>query len=111
VKQVTPPSITGKGAGFVQGGSVLDHRFGTSDPYTLGVDAHVRGARSGRVDGTHVGGSHVFGTDQSAPIYRECDPATPGDPAKDLNCTYYEGDGYGDPANPTAGETPWDVDR
>jgi glutamate---cysteine ligase / carboxylate-amine ligase len=38
VKQVTPPSITGKGAGFAQGGSVLDHRFGTSDPYTLGVE-------------------------------------------------------------------------
>jgi hypothetical protein len=37
VKQVIPPSITGKGAGFAQGGSVLDHRFGTSDPYTLGV--------------------------------------------------------------------------
>jgi len=37
VKQVTPPSITGKGAGFAPGGSVLDHRFGTSDPYTLGV--------------------------------------------------------------------------
>jgi glutamate---cysteine ligase / carboxylate-amine ligase len=38
VKQVTPPSITGKGAGFAQGGSVLDHRFGAGDPYTLGVE-------------------------------------------------------------------------
>ena len=35
---VTPPSITGKGAGFAEGGSVLDHRFGQSDPYTLGVE-------------------------------------------------------------------------
>jgi carboxylate-amine ligase len=38
VKQVTPPSITGKGAAFSHGGSVLDHRFGTGDPYTLGVE-------------------------------------------------------------------------
>ena len=35
-KQAFPPSITGKGA--VQGGSVLDHRFGQSDPFTLGVE-------------------------------------------------------------------------
>ncbi len=38
MKQVTPPSITGKGAGFAQGGSVLDHAFGRGDPYTLGVE-------------------------------------------------------------------------
>jgi carboxylate-amine ligase len=38
VKQVVPPSITGKGAGFPPGGSVLDHSFGASDPYTLGVE-------------------------------------------------------------------------
>ena len=38
MKQVTPPSITGKGAGFAAGGSVLDHAFGTGDPYTLGVE-------------------------------------------------------------------------
>ena len=38
MKQVTPPSITGKGAAFSQGGSVLEHRFGTGDPYTLGVE-------------------------------------------------------------------------
>jgi carboxylate-amine ligase len=38
MKQFTPPSITGKGAGFAQGGSVLEHSFGTSDPYTLGVE-------------------------------------------------------------------------
>jgi carboxylate-amine ligase len=36
--QLTPPSITGKGARFAPGGSVLDHRFGESDPYTLGVE-------------------------------------------------------------------------
>ena len=36
--QVTPPSITGKGASFAPGGSVLDHTFGQSDPYTLGVE-------------------------------------------------------------------------
>jgi glutamate---cysteine ligase / carboxylate-amine ligase len=34
--QVFPPSITGKGA--VHTGSVLDHKFGQSDPYTLGVE-------------------------------------------------------------------------
>jgi glutamate---cysteine ligase / carboxylate-amine ligase len=38
VKQAIPPSITGKGAGFAQGGSVLEHRFGQSPPYTLGVE-------------------------------------------------------------------------
>jgi glutamate---cysteine ligase / carboxylate-amine ligase len=38
MKQVTPPSITGKGAAISHGGSVLEHRFGTSDPYTLGVE-------------------------------------------------------------------------
>ncbi len=37
-EQIFPPSITGKGAGFAAGGSVLDHAFGKSDPYTLGVE-------------------------------------------------------------------------
>jgi glutamate---cysteine ligase / carboxylate-amine ligase len=37
-KQIYPPSITGKGAGLATGGSVLDHAFGRSDPYTLGVE-------------------------------------------------------------------------
>jgi glutamate---cysteine ligase / carboxylate-amine ligase len=36
--QIYPPSLSGKGSTFAQGGSVLDHRFGTSDPYTLGVE-------------------------------------------------------------------------
>ena len=36
--QIYPPSITGKGSVFASGGSVLDHRFGKSDPYTLGVE-------------------------------------------------------------------------
>jgi carboxylate-amine ligase len=35
-KQAFPPSITGKGA--VHTGSVLDHAFGKSDPYTIGVE-------------------------------------------------------------------------
>jgi carboxylate-amine ligase len=35
-KQAIPPSITGKGAAYT--GSVLDHAFGTGDPYTLGVE-------------------------------------------------------------------------
>lgn len=35
-KQLIPPSITGKGA--VEGGSVLEHRFGSSPAYTLGVE-------------------------------------------------------------------------
>ncbi len=34
--QAFPPSITGKGS--VATGSVLDHAFGKSDPYTLGVE-------------------------------------------------------------------------
>ena len=36
MKQIYPNSITGKGV--VAGGSVLDHTFGQSDPYTLGVE-------------------------------------------------------------------------
>jgi hypothetical protein len=36
MKQAYPSSITGKD--FAEGGSVLDHRFGSSDPYTLGVE-------------------------------------------------------------------------
>jgi carboxylate-amine ligase len=38
MKQAYPPSITGKGAGFGLEGSVLEHRFGQGDPYTLGVE-------------------------------------------------------------------------
>jgi glutamate---cysteine ligase / carboxylate-amine ligase len=38
VKQIYPASITGKGSRFAAGGSVLDHAFGKSDPYTLGVE-------------------------------------------------------------------------
>jgi carboxylate-amine ligase len=37
-EQAFPPSITGKGARFPAGGSVLDHAFGRSDPFTLGVE-------------------------------------------------------------------------
>src|SRR5712692_11376791 len=37
-QQIYPASITGKGARFAPGGSVLDHAFGRSDPYTLGVE-------------------------------------------------------------------------
>jgi glutamate---cysteine ligase / carboxylate-amine ligase len=36
MQQIYPASITGKG--FAAGGSVLDHRFGRGDPYTLGVE-------------------------------------------------------------------------
>jgi glutamate---cysteine ligase / carboxylate-amine ligase len=36
VKQIYPASITGKD--FAAGGSVLDHKFGSSEPYTLGVE-------------------------------------------------------------------------
>jgi carboxylate-amine ligase len=36
MKQIYPASITGKG--FAEGGSVLDHRFGASEPFTLGVE-------------------------------------------------------------------------
>jgi carboxylate-amine ligase len=36
MKQIYPASITGKG--FAEGGSVLDHGFGSSAPFTLGVE-------------------------------------------------------------------------
>jgi glutamate---cysteine ligase / carboxylate-amine ligase len=36
MKQIYPASITGKG--FAAGGSVLDHNFGGSPPFTLGVE-------------------------------------------------------------------------
>src|SRR3954452_4217239 len=36
MKQIYPATITGKS--FASGGSVLDHAFGNSDPYTLGVE-------------------------------------------------------------------------
>src|SRR5258705_4918787 len=36
--QIYPPSITGKGAGFGTGVSVLDQRFGRRDPHNLGVE-------------------------------------------------------------------------
>src|SRR5437899_11804876 len=40
MNQIFPPSITGKGSEGTGTGhtSVLDHSFGTSDPYTLGVE-------------------------------------------------------------------------
>jgi len=39
VKQIFPDSITGKGSTkFGEGASVLEHKFGTGDPYTLGVE-------------------------------------------------------------------------
>src|SRR5918911_1073369 len=34
--QIFPSTITGRK--FAEGGSVLDHAFGRSDPYTLGVE-------------------------------------------------------------------------
>ena len=37
-KQAYPPSITGKGSSYAAGGSVLDHAFGKSDQFTLGVE-------------------------------------------------------------------------
>jgi carboxylate-amine ligase len=37
-RQLYPPSISGKGARFAEGGSVLDHSFGKGEPYTLGVE-------------------------------------------------------------------------
>jgi carboxylate-amine ligase len=36
MKQIYPASITGKG--FAAGGSVLDHKFGVTSPFTLGVE-------------------------------------------------------------------------
>src|SRR2546423_1336107 len=37
-KQIYPASITGRGSRFAPGGSVLDHAFGQSDPYTFGAE-------------------------------------------------------------------------
>jgi len=37
VQELYPSTITGR-QGFAAGGSVLDHRFGSSDPFTLGVE-------------------------------------------------------------------------
>ncbi|HYY32809.1 MAG TPA: carboxylate-amine ligase [Gaiellaceae bacterium] len=36
MKQIYPATITGKG--FAEGGSVLEHKFGDSPPFTLGVE-------------------------------------------------------------------------
>ena len=36
MKQIYPASITGKG--FAEGGSVLEHRYGSSPPFTLGIE-------------------------------------------------------------------------
>jgi len=38
VSQIYPASITGKGSRYAEGGSALDHAFGSSDAYTLGVE-------------------------------------------------------------------------
>jgi carboxylate-amine ligase len=38
VKQIYPPSITGRDGRRAETGSVLDHTFGRGDPYTLGVE-------------------------------------------------------------------------
>ena len=40
MKQIFPPSITGKGSigTSAEHASVLDHKFGQGDPYTLGVE-------------------------------------------------------------------------
>jgi carboxylate-amine ligase len=38
VSQIFPASITGKGSRYAEGGSVLEHAFGSSDAYTLGVE-------------------------------------------------------------------------
>ena len=38
MKQIYPPSITGRDGRRAETGSVLDHTFGRGDPYTLGVE-------------------------------------------------------------------------
>jgi glutamate---cysteine ligase / carboxylate-amine ligase len=47
-KQAFPPSILGKGAEHK--GSVLDHAFGKSDPYTLGVEEEYQLLDGGTLD-------------------------------------------------------------
>src|SRR5918993_624258 len=41
MKQAWPASITGV-EGFAAGGSVLEHKFGRGEPYTLGVEDEAR---------------------------------------------------------------------
>src|SRR6186997_3360931 len=38
MKQIYPSIITGRAGGFAEGGSVLEHAFGKTDQYTLGVE-------------------------------------------------------------------------
>ena len=38
MKQIYPSSITATAGGFAEGGSVLEHGFGKTKPYTLGVE-------------------------------------------------------------------------
>jgi len=38
MKQIYPSSITAAAGGFAEGGSVLEHSFGKTDQYTLGVE-------------------------------------------------------------------------
>jgi carboxylate-amine ligase len=37
-RQAFPSSLSGRGSSFARGGSVLDHNFGSSSEYTLGVE-------------------------------------------------------------------------
>ena len=48
MKQIYPASITSKS--FAAGGSVLDHKFGQSDAYTLGVEDR----KSTRLNSSHT---------------------------------------------------------
>src|SRR6476661_364203 len=75
MKQIFPPSITGKGALSTAGAraSVLDHRFGKSDPYTLGVEEeymlldpetwdlvqHIDSVLAAAAEGEHVDQIHA----------------------------------------------------
>jgi glutamate---cysteine ligase / carboxylate-amine ligase len=75
VQQIYPPSITGKGSLGAPGAhaSVLDHRFGASDPYTLGVEEeymlldpetwdlvqHIDSVLAAAEDGEHEGRIHA----------------------------------------------------
>jgi glutamate---cysteine ligase / carboxylate-amine ligase len=75
VKQIFPPSITGKGAQSTAGlqASVLDHRFGKGDAYTLGVEEeymlldpetwdlvqHIDSVLAAVADGEHVDRLHA----------------------------------------------------
>ena len=57
MKQIYPATITGQS--FAPGGSVLDHAFGRSEPYTLGVEEEYMLLDGETFDLVQIGRAHV----------------------------------------------------